>query len=81
MNAAKALPMIGLCCVAAACSDNNSYNNDGDNPAPVPENVSFANELVDIVTNDAGNAKPRSVEDKTFDFGDETAFSGLFPGN
>jgi len=81
MNAAKALPLIGLCCVFAACSDNNSYNNDGDNPVRGTESVSFADELVDIVTNDAGNAKSRTVEDKTFDFGDETALRGLFPGN
>ncbi len=81
MNPAKALPLIGLCCVVAACSDNNSYNNDGDNPVPAPVNVSFANELIDIVTNDAAIAEPRTVADKSFDFSDETAFSGLFPGN
>ena len=28
MKAAKALLLIGLCCVVAACSDNNSYNNE-----------------------------------------------------
>lgn len=70
-----ALPMIVATGVLCACSNNNT-------PVLNTTDAVFEEFLLDLVSTDAADAQPRSIEDQAFTFvQDDAAFAALFPAN